>query len=498
MRKVILTVILSLLFFVSSAYAETTLSILKIKSTDDKKVELFVSAVDEMGKPLKGLANKDFTLNIGGEEVKSFDLKPTTTSQEPKSIMMAVDVSGSMQGQPFIQTKKAMSILLDQLDNNDYISLMSFGSNVNFASQFIKQKYKIREKIESLQPNEEWTHLYEAVYKAIEKCKNESLTTRTAIIILTDGKDEGSKEIFRSKSIELAQNASIPVFTLGIGNKIDKNYLEQVATASDGYFLSTYNANEIPALYNKILDQLNNQYLITFDLTKDPGDYKLNLMLNHNGETSNTNKKFIFKPEVNQSTSINGINYLFIGSLLIAFLIALAVIFYFIKNKKSDNTDTKKTWLEFPDGDCPTMGFGVDAYNSGDTILANPSLDIFLEVSGLENSIIPLFKKKEMIIDSLVIARYGKENKKKNDKVYLWTKKVAVSRFSDNKPNGHGEIYFNKEIDRFVIKDYNSTNGTLINSNKIEANKDQPLQDGDNIDVGGLGGIRIIYREINS
>ena len=74
-------------------------------------------------------------------------------------------------------------------------------------------------------------------------------TSRVAIVLLTDGKDEGSP-IREEDVVARIKDTHIPIYTLGFGPKTQVDYLKKVATLSGGYFLSTPKAGELSNLYS--------------------------------------------------------------------------------------------------------------------------------------------------------------------------------------------------------------------------------------------------------
>ena len=55
---------------------------------------------------------------MAAEPVDIKSLKPFTATESPLSVLLGVDVSGSMRGEPFNETQKAISRFLDQLEKN--------------------------------------------------------------------------------------------------------------------------------------------------------------------------------------------------------------------------------------------------------------------------------------------------------------------------------------------------------------------------------------------
>jgi VWFA-related protein len=282
-----------LLMLAPSAHGQSnsSLSILDIRAATGNNTEMIISALDEQGNPIKGISKDNLKLTIDGKEINEFSIEPVSSAKNPISIILAIDISGSMHGRPINEAKKAASIFLDQLDKEDFIALITFGSNVKSLSDFTKEKYKIREKIESLLANEQLTWLYQATSDSLDNALR-APTSRVAVILLTDGKDEGSPKK-EEDVLKRLKGMNVPIYTLGFGPAAQIDYLKTLANMSGGYFLYTPKAEELTRLYSTVLDQLKNQYLIKFNFPNPPGDYACVLSLNYNGSEISARRSFL-------------------------------------------------------------------------------------------------------------------------------------------------------------------------------------------------------------
>ena len=526
--RIAASVALFFLCFVYTASADVSVAILKGEALEDKKAALYVSAIDDAGRPLKGLAGENFELLVGGERIEDFAVEPVSTVEEPLSIILGVDVSGSMRGRPFEETQKAISIFLDQLEKEDFVALMSFGTEVRFVTDFTKERYVVRSQVEALRPVEQWTHLYDATYESIRKGRD-APTTRAAVVLLTDGKDEGSEHVAQD-AVNIATGASVPVFTIGFGVNIDIPFLQEIAQMSGGDFTSTPEPERIPELYQGVLDQLKNQYQISFDFSKEPSTYKASLTLIRGNETARSTKEFLFNPTgaaivvppevVEQMVTppkpwyerLTRQQLIVLGSIVFILLIVLIIlIIAFLKKRRKriekereekeiwmqkiaemvESSDTEDCELEYP-SEFPTIVHYFDSRSSQMTKVAKNSPDVLLQIDCLKQSV-PLVHEGVEVLDELMIAKKSKERAsfRKKSAVYLWTRNEYVSRANQERA-GHARIFIS-EGERFAIEDLGSMNGTWIGGKKIDGVF--PLQDGDVIDVGGKDGIRIVYRE---
>jgi len=99
------------------------------------QMTLTVSAVDEKGKPFPGLGPSSFNAWINDQPLIVRGLQ-TDTARLPASVLLLVDVSGSMAGEPMNQARAAMQQFIAGLDAQDQVAVMSFASNVQLLQDF--------------------------------------------------------------------------------------------------------------------------------------------------------------------------------------------------------------------------------------------------------------------------------------------------------------------------------------------------------------------------
>jgi len=515
------------------SWGEVRLTILKCEAVNEKKARLFVMIFDEAGIPIKGLTKENFRLKVGGEEIVDFKIESVSATESPLSIVLGVDVSGSMKGKPFAETKRAISRFLDQLDKRDYISLMTFGSRVVFLTDFTSKKYIIREKMQESVPIEKWTHLYDATCEALKKVQRRAPTTKKAIILITDGKDEKSTKS-RAESVDKALNTNVPIFAIGFGHKIDREYLEEIVKVSEGYFLFTPNPDEITKLYDKVLDILKNEYAIRFDFLKSPGRYMANLVLNYQDRAAEVYREFLFNPPgvpviISETYKTDQkekpareswikkitVEWLIVIALAILFLIIIfAILWIRSRDKLSERRFKKLTEeiaikspsaceLEFPEDYHTTHAGFIESWSNikdeDDETKFSEIPTIFLEVDCYHGRIIPLVYRGIDMLEELIIARRSGEKKEKDymkkGSAYLLVSegKQVISRPKKDR-DGHARIFLT-EGENYAVEDLGSKIGTFVNNKPIRGIGPAVLQDGDLIEIGGKSGIRIIYKE---
>ena len=493
---------LFLFLFIGSAKGQdgVSLSILDIHSSTGGNVEMVVSVVDENGMPVKSLSKDNFRLNIEGKEVKEFSLQPYSSAQSPLSVILGIDVSGSMEGVPIKEAKRGSSIFLDQLDKEDFTSLMVFGNGVRFLTDFTKKKHEVREKIESLKAEEKLTFLYQATQEGLDK-SSKAPTSRVAIVLLTDGRDEGSPMGEEDVVAKITKNR-IPIYTLGFGPKAHVEYLKKIATMSGGYFLSTPKAEELSSLYSMVLDQLKNQYLLKFSYSKAAGEYTSILTLKYRDKEITARRGFLHV--ITESTTgwkeLCKNQWVWLILALALIIVGAAVVYRFglFSREKPEPREERDELEEEPEvrlmikKKFHPMGPSLSQLETTATVaMPLPSKgEVGLEID-LQQPLPLMFplidRKNKREFNEVIITRYDKDRDHllSAEKVYLLLSERSVTRPSEER-RGHARIFVDIKTGTYQIEDLGSTSGTKVNGRGLSRGVSLALVDGDKITVGNI------------
>ncbi len=188
--------------------------------------------------------------------VDCIKLKPTEINNH---FILVVDKSGSMSGEPIKHIKSALNNFVNDMKNNDKISLVLFDNQVRVTNVYTSNKQQIYNSINKIHADG-GTALYDALGKASVLAHENG--SQSIIIFFTDGYDNSSRlSIKNVKSIALSQG--IYVYGIGLGD-INQEALTNVARKTNGDFLHANNSNQLSDLYNKVLSN----YYDIFDRTK--------------------------------------------------------------------------------------------------------------------------------------------------------------------------------------------------------------------------------------
>jgi Ca-activated chloride channel family protein len=261
----------------SAVLAGAVLTLNQINIERFPEIRIYLTAADERGTPLKGLAVHNFSVQEDGVTVPMTEVLPLEQGEEPLSVVLAIDRSGSMKGKPIRDARQAAKDFLGEMRVIDRVGVVSFDDHVTVISRLISDKGALGKAIERITVGRD-TALNDAIVKALGLLS--PFTGRRAVVVLTDGKENRSTAT-RKMAIDKAIEIGVPVITVGLGEEVDATALEAIAVRTGGRSFFAQESGELPDLYRAIARQLINQYRVTLQSKKslDSGWHRLRVQL---------------------------------------------------------------------------------------------------------------------------------------------------------------------------------------------------------------------------
>lgn len=305
-----------------------------IQDADYPNITFNITPVNESGVPISALTPTDFTLREDGKPVDSFNVTQFEDSEQGISVLLVLDMSGSMRDN-LDELRAAATELYNYLElqpDKDESALIAFsiledGTTVDLSDPFpvinplreVEFTYDTNLILNTITAidiqQSDGTPLYDAVYKGA-RMATKARNTRRAVILMTDGVDEGRNGVKNQGSaiydagtvLEEIRNFGVPVFTIGLGDNIDSAFLQRVANATGGRYENTPNVAELGELFTSIASQLKQKYAITYQSNISPDDdlHSLNVSVDTPEGVGETVLSFkAFYPEDPQILQVN-------------------------------------------------------------------------------------------------------------------------------------------------------------------------------------------------
>ncbi len=218
---VIVSIVVLTFLMVGNAVGQKDDDVIKVE-TD--LVTFEISVTDSSGRPVRNLTQQDFQIFENGVERQPdfFEAIKKEDSGRPLSIVLALDVSGSMTSEELQRLKTAIAAFADKLaDYNSYFAVTAFAMNVNTIQSFTNRREKLESAISKLRRDRDGlsTHAYDAVDHAVRLLRNKgpkysmNRLTKRAVVLITDGFPVGDI-VSPETVIERANDGETSVYAL--------------------------------------------------------------------------------------------------------------------------------------------------------------------------------------------------------------------------------------------------------------------------------------------
>ncbi len=285
---------------------------------DVSVVNILCAVRDGKGRLISNLNKQDFDLREDGKPQTILYFSRET--KLPLTLGLLVDSSVS-QGRLIPEEQRAAGDFLQQIVGpQDAAFLMSFDVNVDLLQDLTGSVDFLRTALGEIHVNggggmngpfptgmTGGTHMHDAVYLAADEVLKKEVG-RKAIILITDGQDQGSK-LSRQDAIRSAQKVDTIVYGIlfvdrdfyggGFGYN-GEGALKEMANETGGRVFNARNDKELHAAFQQISDELRSQYSLGYSSTnpaRDGGFRKLDLKVNQGGLRVQARKGYYATPK---------------------------------------------------------------------------------------------------------------------------------------------------------------------------------------------------------
>lgn len=255
-------------------------------------VNVYLSVIDDTSSPMRDMPAQAFSILEDGQQVEIQKL--SVMAEEPTTIVLVMDTSGSMGGQYIDDAKAAAAAFVSGLKASDQIAILTFDNTFKTRADFTSDQGMLSREIEEIKTTpSSGTCLYDAAFAAVSMFADRPTGNR-AVILFTDGRDENAENgSFCSKSTEAdVLNAAAkgktraPIYTVGLGSQkqLDTKTLQNLSQATGGYYLPSLDSSSLANTFQVFSTQLRTQYILTYRSVAVPGDHRLTVKVNTSGE----------------------------------------------------------------------------------------------------------------------------------------------------------------------------------------------------------------------
>ena len=226
-------------------------------------VTLVVTVTDTQGHHVVGLEKSAFTIydNKTRREISFFD-----DADEPLSVAVVFDVSGSMTEGKITRAKEALGSFIQTSHPQDEFYLIDFSSTARVLLEKTRDADAVAAKLTYIQPQGN-TALCDAVYLGIDRLERGAPKKRV-LLLISDGEDNNSRYSFAEIRRRL-EESDVSIYSIGINVGPERvsngeDTLRKLAATSGGKAFFPGNAIEMNDAFEKIAVELRHQYSISF------------------------------------------------------------------------------------------------------------------------------------------------------------------------------------------------------------------------------------------
>ena len=206
--------------------------------------------------PLPELTAADFELRDNGLPQ---EIELVASRHTPLSLILALDVSGSVEGTALTALKRAARGIIDRLEEGDQAALLTFSYGLQLDPRLGTDLAAVRTGIDVLHPGG-GTSLVDGALAAM--VLGDATPGRVAAVVLTDGKDTTSW-LSEDEVLDTARQSDVVVYGVEVGTA-KSVFLSRLSDMTGGSLLHVAHHGELNKALLDILEEFRARYLLRY------------------------------------------------------------------------------------------------------------------------------------------------------------------------------------------------------------------------------------------
>ena len=222
-------------------------------------------------KPVSGLSADDFELRDNGVVQRITQLE---VARLPLNVILALDVSASVQGPRFAHLREAAASIVGRLRTQDKVALITFAQEMRLRAPLTSDRGQVTRALDQLTTGGT-TALRDAAYGTIALRGDEP--GRALVVLFTDGMDNASfldeRRVFNAirRSDVIVYPVGVRMLTMTPTGPVrraptvdDEEFLQALANDSGGRLVIAEGDADIGPAFTRILDEFNSRYVLAY------------------------------------------------------------------------------------------------------------------------------------------------------------------------------------------------------------------------------------------
>ena len=212
--------------------------------------------VAENGQPVQGLMAADFEVLDNGVRQR-VDL--ASFEQIPLNVVLALDMSASLQGLRLGHLQTAGKRVLEGLKPGDRAALVTFSHIVSPSQALTEDLDHIRRALDQAR-GEGLTSLIDATHAGM--LLGESDVGRSLLIVFSDGVDTSSW-LTSDAVLETARRGDVVVYGVEVGER-RASFTRDLSEVTGGRLFAIESTNDLSVTFARILEEFRMRYLVSY------------------------------------------------------------------------------------------------------------------------------------------------------------------------------------------------------------------------------------------
>ena len=269
-------------------------------------VRAFLDVMDEAGEPAAEIRPGQLSATLGQEVLELRESYPFRARAQGVAYVFLVDISRSLSLNEFELILEALDVWILSLRPVDRVAVIAFGDESRVVLDFTSDRTAIQSALYSLGPTDNQTVLHEALKQGLELCdrRDPDLPGRRILMVLTDGRDEGSG-LTADDVLASLRRDPVPIYAIGVSGLLDpgqrKRYLDLLRrfAANSGGTFHEASTSSLGTAYEAIRKAIHGVWVADFTCSSckpDGEEHRLQVQIEDNGKVLSSGRALRLLP----------------------------------------------------------------------------------------------------------------------------------------------------------------------------------------------------------
>ncbi len=257
-------------------------------------VRAYLDLTDADDQAVAALPESSLTATLGEWPAEPINVVPFSTVRQGVAYVFLVDISRSLSPELFQRMVGGIETWIAGMGPSDRAALIAFGESSDLIVDYTGDQEELLTGLASLGPTDDLTLLHQALADALEISRrlDADLPGRRALVIFSDGKDEGSSFEAEDVLARLRDDPS-PIYSIGYSRLRDPaerrsylNLLQRFSSNSGGVFFAA-EETRFEEAYESIRQAIRRVWVADFlctDCRTDGSLHRLQVRVDLNGQ----------------------------------------------------------------------------------------------------------------------------------------------------------------------------------------------------------------------